>query len=154
MSHRRFPQPVDVIRGRLLQSAPHNHPQTVSDGAMAGRAVNVVSPLPALDERFIHRKRERFNILARRVLAFVERGIFVQPATRDRALHGLPLAAAVGEEIARALRTVFRLILHVESRTTHQTKPEQGHTERSCDHPHRATSAISSGPRLSRNPAV
>ena len=99
---------------------------------MAGRAVDVVSLLAAHDDSLIHGDRERLDVLARGVLAFVEGRIFVERAARDGAFHRLPLAAAVGEEIARALRLVFRLILHVEPRAARcrQAQARRARTDR------------------------
>ncbi len=153
MSHRRIPQTIDVIRRGLFEAAPHDHSQTVSNPAVAWRAIYVVTLLPAQDDCFIDGDRECLNILARGVFTFVKRRILIERAAGDGSIHRLPLAASIGEKFAWALRPVLGLILHIESGTTSQRQAQQDHV-RNEEILHRATSAISSGPRLSRKPAV
>src|SRR5665213_2273634 len=98
MAHRRVPQAVDVIGRWLLESASHNHSETVSNPSVAWRAIDVVSLLAAQNHRFIHRNRERLDVLARRVFTFIEGGILIERAPRDRPFHRLPFAAAIREK--------------------------------------------------------
>jgi hypothetical protein len=129
MSHRRVAQTLDVVRRRLLEPAPHNHSETVADSPMAWRAVNVIPLLPAQDNSLVDCDRKVRDVPARGVFTFVKSRVFFERATRDRAFHRLPLAAAIGEKFARALWPVFRLVLHVETRTACRQQTKRSQTE-------------------------
>ncbi len=151
MTHRRVAQPVDVIRGGLFESAANDHAEAVADASVTRGTVDIEPLTAAIEQGFVDCNREDIQIVTLIVLAFVVSDVFFHIAAGDSAFHLRTPAAPINDEIAGALGLVFRLVLHVETRTAGQQ--ERG-GEQYVTVPHRATSATSSGPRLSRNAAV
>ncbi len=101
-----------MIRLRLRKAALHDQAIATAGGVVAGRAVDVVALLPAIEDRLRHLEGQ---------LAHEHRAVFPREEGRiglkcpacNRALDERPRARRVREEGARPERPVLRLIVHV-----------------------------------------
>src|SRR5579863_477987 len=114
MTHRRIPQTVDVIRRRLLEPAPYDHPQTISNAPMARRTIDVVPLLSPQDHGLVNGNRKSLNVFPRSILTLIKLGVLIKGPTRVSTLHRLPCTAPIGKKITGPMRPILGLILHIK----------------------------------------